>query len=473
MADNEIEQLRNALVAEIGERKVGWNETILAGHSHDTWPLSLIRADRGTLATSPACVVNPDSVEDVQTVLRFAQREGVPVSPFGAGSGVCGGFLPDDGSIVIDMRRMNALVEIDEVSLKATVQAGMMGHLFEAALDERGYSMGHWPQSIELSTVGGWVSTRAAGQFSTRYGSIEDMLLGLEVVLANGERVEIKPSPRRSAGPDLRHLFLGSEGTLGVITEATVRIFPRPESRRLISFAFADVTSGLEAIRQIVRVGWRPPVLRLYDAQEAGRHFGQWVEDDDCMLLVLSEGPTALAAAEAEACRELCLSMQGRETGEAPVEHWLGERNNVPSLPDLIAKGFVVDTVEVTADWGHINDLYDQVIAAVSSVESVLIVSGHSSHSYAQGTNIYFTFVAQPQDPKDAEATYLECWKRAMDATVRAGGSISHHHGVGRLRVPWMRDEHGAGIDVMKALKKALDPRGILNPGALLPGDES
>jgi len=471
MADIEIEKLRTDLAREIGAGQVQWDDDVLAGHVHDTWPLSLVRADRGELTNRPACVVWPESAEQVQAVLRFANREHVPIAPFGAGSGVCGGFLPDDRSIVIDMRRMNAVVEVEETSLYTRVQAGMMGHHFEAALNERGYSMGHFPQSIELSTVGGWVSTRAAGQLSTRYGSMEDMLLGLEVILANGERVTIKPSPRRSAGPDLRHLFLGSEGTLGVITEATVKIFPIPECRRMSSYTFADFETGLEAIRQIMRVGWRPPVVRLYDAHESGRHFGQWAEGDACFLLIVSEGPAALADAETEACRRICLSLAAGETGETPVEHWYAERNNVPSLTDLVGRGFVVDTVEVTADWSHIRELYSNVMAAVGGAESLLIVSGHSSHSYAQGTNIYFTFVAQPQDFADAEAVYRDCWKRAMDATVRSGGSISHHHGIGRMRIPWMRDEHGdAGIAVMRSLKNALDPNGILNPGALLPG---
>jgi len=473
MADRDIETLRRELAAELGEDSVHWDDETLSGRKHDTWPLSLIRAHRGTLATRPACVVTPADTAAVQAVLRAADRAGIAVAPFGAGSGVCGGFLPSDGSIVVDMRRMNRLLDVDETSLTARVEAGMMGNHFEAALNERGYSMGHFPQSIELSTVGGWVSTRAAGQFSTRYGSIEDMLLGLEVVLAGGDLVAIKPSPRRSAGPDLRHLFLGSEGTLGVITEITVRIFPLPESRRMRSFAFTDFESGLEAIRLMMRAGWRPPVLRLYDAHETARHFGQWAEGDACFLLVVSEGAPALANAEIEACREICLSMHATETGEAPVEHWMGARNHVPSLADLVARGFVVDTIEVTADWARIGDLYREVIAAVGGVESLLLVSGHSSHSYAQGTNIYFTFVAQPKDPADAEAKYLECWSRAMDATVRAGGSISHHHGIGRLRVPWMRDEHGAGIEVMRAVKRALDPKGILNPGALLPPVEN
>ncbi len=469
MAEAELAALRKEVSAVVGPESVAWDDETLAGHRHDTWPLSLLRAHRGELRDDPVCVVSPQSVEQVAALLRFANQRRLPVFPFGAGSGVCGGVLVAPGAIVVDMRRMNRILELEEISLFARVQAGMMGNEFEAQLNRSGYSMGHFPQSIDLSTIGGWVSTRAAGQFSSRYGSIEDMLLGLEVVLASGESVRIAPSPRRSAGPDLRHLFLGAEGTLGIVTEATVRVFPQPESRRMSAFSFADFDSGLQAIRHLVRSGWRPPVLRLYDAAETGRHFGQWADDDACFLLILSEGNVALCSAEADGCREICTSMQGTEIGEEPVAHWLQERNHVPSLSDLVAKGFVVDTVEVTADWTHIGELYRTVIEAVGEVESLLLVSGHSSHSYAQGTNIYFTFIAQPEDPANGESIYLECWRRAMDATVRCGGSISHHHGIGRLRRAWMRDEHGAGIEVMRALKDALDPNAILNPGALLP----
>jgi alkyldihydroxyacetonephosphate synthase len=471
MAEIDARQLRDDLCREVGREAVDWSEGALETHAHDTWPLSLLRDHLGTRTGTPACVVSPTSVEQVAATLRYATRVGAPVTPFGAGSGVCGGVLPSATGIVIDMRRMSDLLEVDETSLTARVQAGKMGDRFEADLNERGYSMGHFPQSIALSTVGGWVATRAAGQLSTRYGSIEDMLLGLQVVLADGRVVDVKPTPRRSAGPDLRHLFLGAEGTLGVVTEVTVKIFPVPESRRLLSFSFADFDSGLEAIRQIVRAGWRPPVMRLYDAQETSRHFGQWAEADNCFLIIVTEGAPALTAVEADATLAICRELQGTPTGEDPVRHWWAERNHVPSLTDLVARGFVVDTIEVTADWGHIGELYREVIAAVGTVKDLIVVSGHSSHSYAQGTNIYFTFVAQPADPAVAESTYLECWERAMQATVRCGGAISHHHGIGRLRREWMRDEHGAGIEVMRAIKKALDPQGIMNPGVLLPDD--
>jgi alkyldihydroxyacetonephosphate synthase len=465
----EPQRLRADLARILGGEGVEASDDALAAHAHDTWPLSLLRVHLGRLTARPACVVSPRDTEQVAAVLRYADERRVPVVPYGGGSGVCGGVLPDAATIVIDLRRLDRLLEVNETALHARVQAGMYGHRFEEALASHGYTAGHWPQSVSLSTVGGWVATRAAGQFSTRYGSIEDMLLGLEAVMADGRVVRIRPVPRRAAGPDLRHLFLGAEGTAGVVTEVTLKILPTPESRKLLSFGFPDFDAGLEAIRHIVRDGWRPPVLRLYDAMESGRHFGQWQHDDRCLLLVLTEGPRALTAAEAEACHTACTGHGGEPIGEAPVQHWLAERNAVPSLMSFIERGFVLDTIEVAADWDRIHALYGEVCAAVRAVKSVLVVSGHSSHSYPQGTNIYFTFVARPEDPADAEATYLACWTQAMEATLRAGGSIAHHHGIGRMRTRWMAAEHGDGLALLRAVKRALDPHGILNPGALLP----
>lgn len=469
MAEADVSRTRQDLARALGADRVDWSDDALAAHAHDTWPLALLRLHQGRLATRPACVVSPASTAEVVSVLRYANERRIPVVPYGGGSGVCGGVLPHPDAIVVDLRAMNRLLELNETALQARVEAGMYGHRFEEALQAQGYTMGHWPQSVALSTVGGWVATRAAGQFSTRYGSIEDMLLGLEAVLADGRIVRIQPTPRRAAGPDLRHLFLGAEGTAGIVTELAVKVLPLPESRKLLSFAFPDFHSGLEAIRHIVRAGWRPPVVRLYDAMESGRHFGQWHNDDRCMLLLVSEGAPTLTAAEAEACHAACTEHGGEPIGEAPVEHWLAERNNVPSLLSFIERGFVLDTIEVAAPWDRIHGLYGEVCAALQTVKGLIVASGHSSHSYAQGTNIYFTFVAKPDDSAEAEPTYLACWQRAMEATVRAGGSISHHHGVGRLRTAWMAIEHGEGLTVLRAIKRALDPNGILNPGVLLP----
>jgi len=462
---------REALVERLGSDTVRWDADSLAAHSRDTWCLSVLRDLRGTLTARPLCVVAPNSVEQVSTLLQYADHERLAVVPFGAGSGVCGGVRPADGAVVIDLRGLNRIVELNETALLARVQAGMMGHTFEAALNDKGYSMGHFPQSIELSTVGGWVATRAAGQYSTRYGCIEDMLLALEVVLPDGRVLRTRVGPRAATGPDLRQLFLGSEGTLGVVTELTVRIFPRPQSSVGQSYTFATMHDGLEAIRRIMHAGWRPPVVRLYDGIETARLFADASSGDNSLLLLISEGPPALTAAESAVCAEICAAAGGAPVGDSPVQSWLAERNNVPGFETFLQRGYVLDTIEVATTWDHIDDLYQGVIAALQTVEGIVVASGHSSHSYAQGTNVYFTFVARPSDPARAEATYLACWQQAMEATLRCHGTIAHHHGIGRVRLPWMSRELGIGLDVLRTIKRALDPNGIMNPGVLIPVD--
>jgi alkyldihydroxyacetonephosphate synthase len=474
MPDSTVAQHREALVGQLGTNTVRWDEDSLVQHSRDTWCLSVLRELRGTLSARPLCVVTPDAAEQVAVVLQYANRYQLAVVPYGAGSGVCGGVLPPTDAIVIDMRRMSRLLEVNDTALTARVQAGMMGNAFEAALNDAGYSMGHFPQSIELSTVGGWVATRAAGQYSTRYGCIEDILLALEVVLPDGRILRTRVGPRSATGPDLRQLFLGSEGTLGVVTELTVSIFPRPETSVGQAFSFASMDAGLEAIRHFMRAGWRPPVVRLYDSVETARLFEAVSTRENCALLLVSEGPAALTASESAACAAACAAHGGTAVGDGPVQHWLMERNHVPGFEAFLQKGFVLDTIEVATTWDHIHELYREVIRALQEVEGIVVASGHSSHSYAQGTNIYFTFVARPTDPARAEATYLACWDQTMEATLRCHGTISHHHGIGRLRVPWMAQELGvSGVDVLRRIKRALDPNGIMNPGALIPGEGS
>ena len=276
------------------------------------------------------------------------------------------------------------------------------------AIQARGYTTGNYPQSIDRSTVGGWVATRAAGQFSTRYGNIEDLCLGLEVVLPSGEVARCAHVPRAAVGPQLRELFLGSEGTLGVVTEVVLRLHPLPAARQLASFAFPSMAAGLDTVRRLLRVGWRPAVLRVYDALESGRHFPTAAPVDHAMLIVVSEGPTALVAAEMAACAEEAAAGGGQATGAAPAAHWLETRNTVPSWDFFLAREMLADTIEVAATWDRIGTLYDTVVAALASAPGVIMASGHSSHAYAQGTNIYFTFVLKPADFANAEADYLE-----------------------------------------------------------------
>jgi alkyldihydroxyacetonephosphate synthase len=220
----------------------------------------------------------------------------------------------------------------------------------------------------------------------------------------------------------------------------------------------------------VLRAGWRPAVLRAYDAVESGRHFAKWEPADRCFLLVLSEGPGALTAAEGAACAREAAVGGGTAVGPEPVAHWLEARNTVPSWDFFLDREMLADTIEVAATWDRIDAIYETVVAALAGSPGVILASGHSSHGYQQGTNIYFTFVMKPADFARAEADYLEAWGRALRATLAAGGTISHHHGIGRLRAPWIAEELGSAFPLLRDLKRALDPSGLMNPGALLPG---
>ncbi len=462
-------KIGEVLAKALGADRVSEAKEALAAHRVDYWFLAHLREFQGRAGRGPACVVTPRSTEEVATAVRTAQHHGVAIVPYGGGSGVLGGAVPPDGALVVDLRAMDALLDLNETALTARVQAGMMGDVYEATITARGYTTGHYPQSIARATVGGLVATRSAGQFSTKYGNIEDLLLGMEAVLPSGSIVRLDTFPRSATGPQLRELFLGSEGALGIVTEATLKVFPLPERREVASFAFATMADGLEAIRRIIRPGWRPAVVRLYDQLESARHFSaHGAPADRCMLLVVCEGPAALASAELRACTDVAEAMRATAVGADPVTHWLGNRNNVPSWDFFLQNGLVVDTIEVAATWDRVGALYDQVVASLGKIPGLIAGSAHSSHSYGQGTNLYITFAIKPDDYADAERLYLEAWGRVMETTIAAGGTIAHHHGIGRLRVPWLERELKSGYPVLQAIKRALDPAGLMNPGTLL-----
>jgi alkyldihydroxyacetonephosphate synthase len=374
------------------------------------------------------------------------------------------------GSVVLSTAGLQGLTELSDRDLLATFRAGTNGMEAEQTVEKTGLTIGHWPQSIELSTVGGWVATRAAGQFSTAYGNIEDVVLDLEAVLPDGQVLRTRRTPRAAAGPDLRQLLMGSEGTLGIVTEVTFSLRPLPESRRGLTFHFDGLASGLEAIRKLMRAGHRPPVVRLYDERESGRGFEGFCPENRAFLILLHEGPAATVEAEANAVAELCRSEGGVAADPAAVDEWLERRNHVPGFRGFLEKGIILDTIEVAATWDRVMPLYERVTASLQEVPNLLVASAHSSHSYRSGTNLYFTFAARPEDPAQMADTYTECWRRTMQATLAAGGGIAHHHGIGRVRRDALPDELGAGgMALLRAVKGALDPDDLFNPGALLP----
>ena len=438
--------------------------------SHDRWVRSLIERRAG-VERRAAAVIRPSSTAEVSALLAWAERTRTPVVPYGLGSGVCGAVLAGPGEIVVDMARMDRILEINEASLTVTVEPGMRGADFEAELAKSGLTMGHFPQSIDVSSVGGWCATRASGQFSTCYGNIEDMLLGCEVVLAGGRTLELPPVPRSATGPDLRQLFIGSEGTLGIFTRLVFRIHPLPASRRARAYTMPSMAAGLEALRLILRAGWRPAVTRLYDPTESGRHFAGSGLEGRPALLLLSEGTEERVRVEAKASWTLAEAQGGADQGDGPVESWLEHRNEIPSFDSLLDQGLVFDTIEVAAAWDRIASLYEAVVRRGAGVDGMLAMSAHVSHCYTQGANLYFTFIAAEKDAEKAIALYDKVWELVMSATHEHGGTIAHHHGIGRVRREWLGRELGAARDLLVALKTTLDPHGIMNPGVLVSAD--
>lgn len=458
-----------ALREALGER-VRADEAVRAAHRRDTWVLGELRDFEGHPPPLPVAVVEARSTAEVSTAMRICRAHRAPVVPFGGGSGVCGGIETAADTVVISTRGLTGLIELDDRDLTARFGAGTLGGDAERLVARAGLTIGHWPQSIEISTVGGWVATRASGQYSTAYGNIEDILLALEVVLPDGQVIRTRPTPRAAAGPDLRQLFLGSEGTLGIVTEVTLSLRARPAAFQRQAFHFENLRAAIEPIRELLRAGWRPPVVRLYDPRESRRHFRASCPKDRAMLILLHEGPEPAVPVEATAVAALCRAAGGEPADRDAVDHWFDVRNEVPSFRSFIEQGTIVDTIEVASTWNHLADIYEAVTRSVSAVPGVLASTAHTSHAYRSGANLYFSFAAKPAEPAQMAAVYEECWRRTMIATLENGGGIAHHHGIGRVRREWMTEEWGAtGVALLRAVKRALDPDGLLNPGALLP----
>jgi alkyldihydroxyacetonephosphate synthase len=379
---------------------------------------------------------------------------------------VCGGSVPVHGGVVLDLTALAGIVDVDATSLVLDVRAGTFGDLLERDLRaNHGVTLGHWPQSVALSTVGGWLACRSAGQLSGRYGKIEDIVLGLDVALADGRRVTTGGWPRAAIGPDLTQLFVGSEGTLGVITGARLRLHHAPRHERRSAWLLASFEDGLHTMRRIVQRGATPAVLRLYDPAEADRTYQT---GSQALLLVLDEGDPALVDTTMEVVAEECSGglTPARPGDTGHVEHWIAHRNEVAALEALTSKGFTVDTMEVAASWSDLPAVYRATLDALLAVEGTIAASAHQSHSYPSGGCLYFTFAGQV-DADRRDAYYRALWDAGQRAVLAHGGALSHHHGVGLNRARFMAEALGPAFDVLVAAKQALDPRGILNPGKL------
>ncbi|HTK08101.1 MAG TPA: FAD-binding oxidoreductase [Ktedonobacteraceae bacterium] len=461
----QVQQIEHELSQLIGQEHVLWDEEIIKAHSYDTWPVATKWKQQNKQPHRPDLVVRPTEVEQVRKVLSWANQKHIPVTPWGLGSSVTGAPLVSRRGIVLDMSAMQQVLEINTTSLWVRVQAGMLGIELERQLNAQGFTLNHSPQSLDRSSVGGWIATRATGQFSSRYGGIEDLTVAFSVVLPTGELVQTPFVPRAAIGPDLRHIFMGAEGTMGVITDVTLKIFPLPETRILQTLRFTSVGQGLNAMRKIMRSSLKPFLLRFYD-QEESRHAMQDRAFVGCAMFVGTEGVKAVAEAEYQAVLAICQEEGASTLGVAGVQAWMDRRYDFSTIEQRLNQpGGLAETIEIAHFWDNIEETYQALKTAMAPyAEEVL---GHFSHTYPQGTSLYVILLGHEKDAAAVEARLYDIWKTTMSICLEKGAAISHHHGVGLARLPYIREELGTGMTVLEKVKQAIDPNDILNPGKL------
>ena len=488
------EKLLGRLAELVGEENVRQDREARVGHAAGRSYPDLVRLRSGDGSGAPDAVVLPASEDEVAATLAACEDAGVAVVPFGGGTSVVGGVEPlRDGFgavISLDLRRMDRLTDVDRLSLSATFEPGVLGPRAETLLASRGLTLGHFPQSFEFATIGGFVATRSAGQASTGYGRIDELVLGLRCVAPAGV-VVVKPLRASAAGPALRELLVGSEGTLGVITEATLSVRPLPQARRYEGWSFRSFEEGAAALRTVEQAHASPDVARLSDEEEtrltlALASSGSTAEragkaylrvrghEGGCIAIVGFEGEADELSRRRKRTAGLLRAAGGLELGERPGRAWQRGRFAGPYLRDvLLDRGVMVETLETATSWSHLRELYEAVRAALRDALTARgtppLVMCHISHLYPYGASLYFTFAARQE-----EGAELDQWRAAKtaasDAIVAHHGTITHHHAIGHDHVPWMAAEVGElGIELLRAAKHRLDPKGIMNPGKLLP----
>ncbi|MGI9082159.1 MAG: FAD-binding oxidoreductase [Thermoleophilaceae bacterium] len=485
---------RHALEAAVGSEHVQDDRAARVTHAVGKSFADLVQMRTGDGSSAPDAVVAPGSEEQVAAVIAACVAHGVAVIPFGGGTSVVGGVAAlrgaHPGAISLDLGRMNRVLDIDRDSLTAAFEPGLLGPELERLLGAEGLTLGHFPQSFEFSTVGGWVATRSAGQASTGYGRIDELVESVRCVAPAGE-LATREVPASAAGPTLRELLVGSEGTLGVITAARLRVRARPQARHYEAWSFRSFEEGVEAYRLMEQADASPDVARLSDGHEtrlskalaATGSAGERVADaylrlrghgDACIAFAGFEGTPDDVARRRGRAAELLRAGGGVALGRRPGRSWLKGRFSAPYLRDeMLDRGVMVETLETATTWSNLHRLYAAVGGALRESLAARgtppIVMCHVSHLYRSGASLYFTFIARQQQ----EASLDQWWAAkgaACDAIVSTGGTISHHHAVGRDHTPWMGEEVGElGLDVLRAAKQRLDPAGIMNPGKLIP----
>ncbi len=500
------EGLLDELAALLGSERVSTADEERIAHAYGKGYLDLLRLRRGEVPCPPDAVLFPSTADEIAGILALASRGGVSIIPFGGGTGVVGGVeVIDEGgpTLSLDLGRMNRVVAVDPEAQTVTAEAGVLGPALEFALNAAGLTLGHFPQSFEFSTLGGWIATRSAGHASTGYGKIEEMVVSLILVSPAGT-IATREVPASAAGPGLKELLIGSEGTLGVITQATMRTRPLPAASDYRAFLFRSFEEGVAAVRELIQTGPLPATVRLSDEEEteasvamrerrgeqasglggllerAGlaylRHRG-YEAHKMCAGILGFEGGEGIVAQSWSSASALLRRRGGYPLGPGPARAWRRDYFELPYLRDLLLDHrIMVDTLETAATWDRLAGLRGAVAGALrgeiggaeGSSEPGGLVACHVSHAYPAGASLYCTYAARQSGGKESEQ-WLAAKRAATAAIMAAGGTISHHHGVGSVHREWIGEEHGeTGVRVLRAVRAALDPDGIMNPGKVL-----
>jgi alkyldihydroxyacetonephosphate synthase len=519
----DVDIIRAAFEAALPGR-CSWSQAERLMYRTDLWPRTTILKQWDLPAgREPVLVAHPESEADLERCLALAREHGLALIPYGGGSGVVGDTLPVRPSVMVDLKRMARVLELDPDARVARVEAGKLGQELELELRARGWTLGHYPSSIHCSTVGGYAATRSAGQFSSRYGKFEDMIEGLRVLTPARGWLELDRATEVTAGPGLLDAVVGSEGTLGLISRVDLRLNPAPEEERYRGLSLGSVTQGLAAMRALMQAGLRPSVLRLYDPLDSwialrhGAGHGQaqpqgsgegaaWALASGLLeplqdfldgvggavqrrglrealkragllnglvdrllkrtVMILGfEGRQGEAAADMQAALHLLSGLGAQDLGEEPGLSWLRRRYSISfKMSPMFRTGAFVDTMEVATSWSRLEDLYLAVRRAVSPH---VFIMAHFSHAYRDGCSIYFTFSGTADSVTDMLALYDRVWDLGPRTVLSTGGTLSHHHGVGLLKARFLGREVENGGALYRCFKALLDPEDLLNPGKL------
>jgi len=413
-------------------------------------------------------VVSPENTEDVVKIIRFARNKKLKIFVYGGGSGVVGGVIPTEKGITIDMSRMSGIMDFDEESSTIEVESGIIGQNLEDFLNMKGYTLRHFPQSIRSASVGGLIATRSTGQFSTKYGGVENYVVSIEAVLPDGRIVKTGDRPRSSTGPDINNLFIGSEGVFGIITKARLKVYRIPDKVSYHCFLYKDVFSALDSIKEIMQEGLRPPVVRLYNREESHQKFAKLGFDyEGCLMILCFEGNEKLVNAESEIALKICEKSHAANIGGELGVLWFENRFDTRHILEKEEEyGGMSDAIELAASWSKIKKLYIEVESYFK--DKGITLASHFSHAYPNGISVYNIFFLNDENEKKAIESFYKIWNDVMEIALRNAATISHHHGIGIVKKEKLAEELSNGIDILKSLKEKLDEDNIMNPGKLI-----